>query len=310
MTEEKNSIRVVGIVGAGTMGRRIAFACILGKRRTVMFDCSYEVADVAVSAVADMVQQRVNDGRLPVEALEMVTQLSVASTLEACVSLSDLVIETVPENIDLKKKIFAEIDVFLSPHALLATNTSSIPGSWLASSTRCPERVFNANFGTPDHLKVEVMSNPATAPRTLRVATSFLRELGLIPIVVRGELVGYGSNRIWRAVKKEVLFLLAGGHLTADEIDRAWMLDWGTPIGPCGLMDKIGLDVVRDIEMVYWEASGDPSDEPPRFLHDMIAAGKLGVKTGRGFYSYPDPAFRRVNWLTGDLESTETRTPI
>jgi 3-hydroxybutyryl-CoA dehydrogenase len=120
-----------------------------------------------------------------------------------------------------------------------------------------------------------------------------------VPIVVNGEIVGYATNRIWRAIKKEVLFLIDRGYLTAEEIDRAWMLDWGTPIGPCGLMDKVGLDVVRDIELIYQRASGDPSDLPPRLLLDMIEDGRLGVKSGAGFYTYPDPAFRRPGWLEG-----------
>jgi 3-hydroxybutyryl-CoA dehydrogenase len=98
-------------------------------------------------------------------------------------------------------------------------------------------------------------------------------------------------------VKKEVLRQLAAGTATAEDLDRSWMLDWDVPIGPCGLMDSIGLDVVRDIEQSYADASGDPADRPPAFLDAMIADGRLGVKSGAGFYEYPDPAFRRAGFL-------------
>lgn len=128
----------------------------------------------------------------------------------------------------------------------------------------------------------------------------FLRRLGLVPIRLAGEIMGYGINRIWRAVKKESLHLVAGGFLTPDQIDRRWMLEWGTPMGPCGFMDLVGLDVVRDIEMMYFQASGREDDCPPAFLDRMIEEGRLGRKSGEGFYTYPEPAFERPGWLTED----------
>ena len=144
------------------------------------------------------------------------------------------------------------------------------------------------------------MGHPGTAPATVETIVRFLRELGLVPILVRKEIMGYAHNRVWRAIKKEVLALLAGGHTTVDDIDRAWILDFGGEIGPCGIMDKIGLDVVRDIENVYYRVSGDPADRPPSFLEAMFDEGKLGVKSGAGFYDYPNPAYERAGWLNGE----------
>jgi 3-hydroxybutyryl-CoA dehydrogenase len=281
------------------MGQRIAFSCILGGHATKIFDSSPGVTERAVEAVRVLIGEWIATGRLPSAAASRMELLSVAGSLQDCVGGVDLVIETVPENVELKKQVFAEIDRYLGPNTLLSTNTSSIPGSWLAPVTRCPERVFNANWGTLKDLKVEVMGHAKTAPETLNTAVEFLRVLGLVPIVDKGESVGYATNRVWRAVKKEVLKVLDSGMLTAEEVDRAWMLDWGTPIGPCGLMDKVGLDVVRDIEMIYYEASGDPSDPPPPILQRMIAEGKLGMKTGQGFYTYPNPAYQREGFLKG-----------
>jgi 3-hydroxybutyryl-CoA dehydrogenase len=194
--------------------------------------------------------------------------------------------------------VFADLAPQLAPRALVATSTSSIPGSWLADATGRAQRFLNVNFGAIEDLKVEVMAHPDTAPETVAAVVEFLRRLGLVPVVARREVLGYPLNRIWRAVKKEVLALLDGGCTTAEDVDRGWMLDWGTPIGPCGLMDRVGLDVVRDIELVYHRATGDPSDQPPRLLLDMIAVGKLGEKSGEGFYRYPNPVYRDPGWLT------------
>jgi 3-hydroxybutyryl-CoA dehydrogenase len=282
------------------MGRRIAFGCVIYGKRTRLFDTNPAALEDAVRAVRALVEERVRSGQLPEGTVESaMASLEAVDSLGACVSDVDLVIEAVHEKIELKRQVFAEIGRFARPETLIGSNTSSIPGSFLADASGRPEKTFNLNFGSPDHLKVEVMGHPQTAPSTIDTALECLRSLGLVPILVRREIMGYANNRVWRAVKKEVLFLLDRGYLTAEDIDRAWMLDWGTPIGPCGLMDEIGLDVVRDIEMVYYQESRDPSDKPPKMLLDMIEQGKLGRKSGEGFYDYPDPAFERPGWLKG-----------
>jgi len=202
--------------------------------------------------------------------------------------------------LDLKRIVLSEIDRLIHPGTLVCTGTSSIPGSKLADTLKRPDTFFCINFSGPDDLKVEVMGHHLAAQATIDAAMAFVREIGLVPILVRKEIMGYAYNRVWRAIKKEVLFLLHGGYTTAEDIDRAFMLDWNVPIGPCGLMDEIGLDVIRDIETNYFNASGDPSDQPPQFLLDLIAGGRLGVKSGEGFYTYPNPAYKRPGFLKGD----------
>ncbi len=275
------------------MGRRIAFACVTGGVETRLYDVSAKAAEEAVRTVRRLVEE----GGATVEAA--MSKLDVCATLASCVTGVDLAIETVSESVGLKRKVFAEIDRAAAPHVLIGTNTSSILGSRLADATGRPEKVFNFNWGHASHRKVELMPHPGTAPATMESAVAFIRSLGLIPTRDRKEILGYGSNRIWRAVKKEVLHVIGAGVLTPEDIDRAWMLDWHVPMGPCGLMDQIGLDVVRDIELVYYQASGDPSDRPPTFLEEMIRSGRLGEKTGEGFYRYPDPAYARPDFLEG-----------
>jgi 3-hydroxybutyryl-CoA dehydrogenase len=158
------------------------------------------------------------------------------------------------------------------------------------------------------------MGHHATSSETHATVIDFLRSIGFIPIVLHGESVGYATNRIWRAVKKVVLAQLACGQecslgttrsrlVSAEDIDRGWMLDWGTSIGPCGLMDHIGLDVVRDIELIYYDESGDDADRPPPLLDRMIAAGKLGKKSGVGFYTYPNPSYEQPGFLDGGTQA-------
>jgi len=286
----------VAIVGAGTMGRRIAMACVLAGKRVVMYDANAAALNAALQAIPGLLETNAHGRTLVAPLAELIRS---AHSLEDCLSNAELAIETVFENVDVKRQVFAEIDRLAPPATLIGTNTSSIPGSWLADATRRPAKVFNFNFGTVHDLKVEVMPHPSTAHETVEAAIRFVLSLGLIPIEALKEIQGYPLNRIWRAVKKEVLFLLDGGYTTPENVDRGWMLDWKVSIGPCGLMDMIGMDVVRDIELVYFKATGDPSDKPPPLLLRMIEQGKLGVKTGQGFYKYPNPAYQHPDFLKG-----------
>lgn len=296
MSGTERVARIVAIVGAGTMGRRIAYGCAVRGVRARLYDVAEAALAGAIEDVRALLEAEPEADRPAVD--EACALVEGCRDLEHCVRKADWVIETVPEDLELKRVVLGQIGAAAPADAFIASNTSSLPGSWLAESTGRPGRFTNMNFGTPEDLKVEVMGHPGTDPATTDAAKRFLRRLGLVPIVARREIQGYPTNRIWRAVKKESLHLIAGGYLSAEEIDRAWMLDWGTPIGPCGLMDVVGLDVVRDIENVYYKASGDPSDKPPDFLDRMVECGELGVKSGKGFYTYPSPAFEREGWLT------------
>ncbi len=296
-------VKTVGIVGAGTMGRRIGFGCIIREVKVRIFDIKPGATQEAVRAIKGLIEEREADGRLKKGTLAAALPLlSISPTLEDCVSRVDLVIENVPEKVELKRGVFAEIDRYVGAETLLATNTSSIPGSQIADAVRRPERFFNFNWGKPDDVRVEVMGHPRTAPETIEAVMAFLKKLGMVALQVKREIMGYGCNRVWRAVKKEVLFLIEGGYMSPEDIDRGWMLEWETDLGPCAIMDYIGLDVVRDIEMNYFKASGNPADRPPRFLEEMIDQGKLGQKTGEGFYKYPHPAYERPGWLKGEAE--------
>ena len=179
-------------------------------------------------------------------------------------------------------------------------SSTSLPSSLFADVIKRPDRLFNLNFSNPQHahdLLVELMRGPHTSDETLLAGERFVHTLGMVPIITLKEIMGFSFNRSWRAVKKEVLHLVDQGYISPEDMDRAWMMEFGTDFGPCGLMDIVGLDTVRDIETQYFKASGDESDRPPALLDSMIAEGRLGVKSDRGFYSYPEPDYQKPGWL-------------
>lgn len=291
----------VSIIGAGTMGRRIAFECVIQGKTTQIYDISPQIAEKARQSILELIGERISGGRLSPGTLDSTSShLTICRTLEECVTGTDLIIEAVPERLDLKRRVLVEIDMYTDQDTLIATNSSSITGSQLADVLKFPERFVNLHFGLHDDLKVDVMGHPQTDSNTIEAVIKFVKSLKMVPILVRREIMGYAANRMWRAIKKEVLFLLDGGYVSAEDIDRGWMLEWGSSFGPCGAMDMIGLDVVYDIEKMYYESTGDPSDRPPEILIRMISQNKLGVKTGEGFYQYPNPAYKRPGWLKGE----------
>jgi 3-hydroxybutyryl-CoA dehydrogenase len=146
---------------------------------------------------------------------------------------------------------------------------------------------------------VDIMKGTKTSDVTFEQVIDYVKALGITPLLVQKESTGFLFNRVWRAIKKETLHLVDDGVGSFEDVDRAWMIWFDTLIGPFGLMDRIGLDVVRDIEMVYHNESGDESDYPPRLLLDKVERGDLGVKAGKGFYTYPNPAYQDPKWLKG-----------
>jgi 3-hydroxybutyryl-CoA dehydrogenase len=289
----------VGIVGSGTMGPKIAYRCAVSGLETYLYDKYPEVLAQAVDRIAGWLAARVESGQLSAEQADLArATLHACTTLEDCVGDADLVIETVPENLELKRRVFAEIDRLAPRGALICTNSSSLPCSRIADATGRPEKIFNINYSNPvDDKLVEVMKGADTAMETIRVAEAFVRSTDMVPIVTLREIMGFSFNRIWRAIKKECLHLVADGYSNFEDIDRAWMLEFGMSFGPFGLMDIVGLDVIRDIENQYYYDSGDEADKPPQFLEDMIGQGRLGVKSGRGFYTYPSPEYEQESWL-------------
>jgi 3-hydroxybutyryl-CoA dehydrogenase len=296
---EPTYLAKVGIVGAGTQGSQIAFRCVLAGRQTSVYDVSSAQLDEALLKVRRWLDERVAKGELtPERAEDSWARLHRCGALWECVEDADIVIEAVPEKLELKRAVWNEIDELAPTKTILTTNSSSLRSSVIGRDVQRKGKTFNLNFGQPaEEEQVEVMWNAHTSAATKDAALSFLSSLGFVPLVTHKEIPGFSLNRIWRAVKKEALSLVDQGYCDFQDIDRGAMLVFGWSHGPFQLMDAIGLDVIRDIELSYYAESGDESDRPPQLLDDLVARGHLGVKTGQGFYSYPHPEFEHPDWL-------------
>jgi 3-hydroxybutyryl-CoA dehydrogenase len=263
----------------------------------------YDVSGEALARAAEKVEGWLSDGALA-DRFEVFDRegirgrLAYTSDLGEALEDADIVIENVPERLALKQEVWNRIDAAAPEKTLLTTNSSSLKSSDIGAGVARKDRTCNMNFMTPtkDDL-VEVMWAAQTSEDTKEAVLAFLTGQGNVPIVTKKEIKGQGLNRVWRAMKKECLKLWAGGYIAPEDLDRAFIMEWGTAYGPYGLMDKVGLDIVQQIERTYYEESGDPDDLPPALLDEWVEAGRLGEKSGQGFYSYPNPAYAEPGWL-------------
>lgn len=211
--------------------------------------------------------------------------IQVAGTMNEAVQNVDLIIESVPEHLGLKQDIWEQLDEMAGKDTLLCTNSSSLKVSDINVKVNRKEKTFNVNHDDPIRNNlVEMMWNEKTNAETKELAVAYFNTINYDPIITEKEIKGFSMNRVWRAVKKEALFLWSNGFTTPEKLDRAWKLEWDTEFGPFQYMDMVGLDTIYHIEMTYYEDSGDESDKPPQALKDMVDEGKLGMKSGSGFY--------------------------
>jgi 3-hydroxybutyryl-CoA dehydrogenase len=216
-------------------------------------------------------------------------EIHLFNSLSKTVEKADLIIEAVPENLELKRNIFSEIDRNAPPHAILATNSSSIPVSRLEESVERKNKLLNIHFyQLPHYPMADIARGPQTDDETFTKGKKWLESIDITPLILKKECLGFVYNRVWRAIKKECLKIWAGGYADIEDVDKAWKIVTNMNVGPFGLMDVVGLDVVYDIEMMYYKESGDPKDKPPHELKDKIDKNELGQKTGKGFYNWKD----------------------
>jgi len=298
-------LKTVCIVGAGSMGAQIGLQCATRGYTVWLVDVLAEALQRTVESHSQELERRLEKQQITAEEKEIILRrIHLTTNMEEGASKADLVIEAVPERLEVKREVFAQLDEVCPRHTILATNSSSLRISAIENATHRPDKVLNMHFYSlaMHRTMVELMRGTATSDETIEKVRQFTRALGLTPLLVRKESTGFIFNRVWRAIKKECLHLVDDGVASHEDVDRAWMIFLGTSVGPFGMMDRVGLDVVRDIEMVYYRESGDESDAPPKLLLDKIESGELGMKTGKGFYTYPDPAFEAPGWLKGDTD--------
>ena len=281
------AIRQIAVIGTGTMGRGIAYLAALAGYDTVLFDADAAALDAAKAAVESTLRKGVERGKVTEEAASLaVSRVQLATDLEPAVRGADLIIEAVPENIELKSDLFAQADLYCGAETILATNTSSISVSKLAGNVERRDRFIGLHFFNPPHLMklIEIVRGERTSDATVEEAWEVAQKMGKQPILVR-DSPGFATSRLGVAIGLEAIRMLEEGVATAEDIDRAMELGYNHPMGPLRLTDLVGLDVRLGIAE-YLAATLGPRFEPPQLLRDRVAAGKLGQKTGEGFYSW------------------------
>jgi 3-hydroxybutyryl-CoA dehydrogenase len=282
-------IQHIAVIGAGNMGHQIAALCAIKGFKTVCMDTSQEMLDTARKFFESYIPSRVAKGKLTDERAEQAKEnLSFTTQLEEAVASADFVIEAIVEMVEVKRRVFAEMDTLAPPHAIFTTNSSYIVSSKIADATNRPEKVCNMHFFNPALVMklVEVVKGPHVSNETARIAYALSERLGKLPAMLNKEIEGFLTNRIIRAVRLEAYWLHDMGIAEVADIDRAIELGTGTRMGPFRLNDLTGLDLSLVQAMEKFQETGDPKDMPFPCLVRKVAAGKYGKKTGEGWYKY------------------------
>ncbi|MDH4392476.1 MAG: 3-hydroxybutyryl-CoA dehydrogenase [Aquabacterium sp.] len=281
------NIQTIGVIGAGTMGNGIAQACATSGLHVVMVDIDDAAVQRGLAAVSTSLDRLVKKDKLTAEAKAAAMARITGSTDYAALQPAQLVIEAATENESLKRKILAQLDALLPADTLVATNTSSISITKLAAATQRPDRFIGMHFFNPVPMMalVEVIRGLQTSDATHNAVFAMAQKLGKTPITVKNA-PGFVVNRILIPMINEAFFVLFEGLASAEDIDAGMKLGTNQPIGPLALADMIGLDVCLAVMDVYVDEYADSKYRPCPLLKEMVAAGWLGRKTGRGVYRY------------------------
>jgi len=281
------SIQTVGIIGAGTMGNGIAQACATSGLNVVMVDISDAAVAKGTATVAASLDRLIRKDKMTEADKSAALGRIKGSTDYAALASAQIVIEAATENYELKLKILKQADAVVPPEVIIASNTSSISITKLAAATTRPERFIGMHFFNPVPMMalVEIIRGLQTADATHDAVKALAVALGKSPITVRNA-PGFVVNRILVPMINEAFFVLADGLATPEDIDAGMKLGCNQPIGPLALADMVGLDVCLAVMEVYLAEFGDSKYRPCPLLREMVAAGRLGRKTGRGVYRY------------------------
>lgn len=278
----------IGVVGAGTMGHGIAHVCALAGHTVQLTDHSADVLARGLATIAKNLAVGVEKGKLSREAADAaIGRVHAVASPSAAAENADLVVEAIPEQLALKQALFAQLDAAAPAHALLASNTSSLSIAAIASAVADPSRVVGAHFFNPVHLMplLELVRHDAVPDAHINTLRQFAEAIGKTSIVVR-DAPGFATSRLGVALGMEAIRMVEQGVASPADIDLAMTLGYRHPVGPLKLTDLVGLDVRLAIGEHLARELGNPAFEPPALMREMVAAGKLGKKTGRGFYDW------------------------
>jgi 3-hydroxybutyryl-CoA dehydrogenase len=295
-------VRHVLVVGAGTMGQEIGLQCAMHGYAVTIYDVAQQALDAATARQEAVLTDFVAGGRLT-EGEKAATLDRITATVDPddAAAEADLLSESVPERPALKGQVFAQFNQLCPPRTIFTTNTSSFVPSMFAEASGRPAQFAAFHFHHVVWVSnvVDIMPHPGTARETVDLLRAFAQRIGQIPIVCRKENHGYVFNAMLNALNGAALTLVANGVASARDVDRAWMGVMKMPIGPFGILDSVGLDTAWDITAHWATALEDPQlQRNADLLKGYVDKGHLGTKSGKGFYTYPHPAYQRPGFLT------------
>lgn len=281
------SIETIAVIGAGTMGNGIAHVAARSGLKVILHDLEERLLERAVSTISKNLDREIAKGKITADDKAAALSRILSTTRNNSVSGADFVIEAVVENIETKTKIFQAMDAIARPGVILASNTSSISITKIASTTARPGKIIGMHFMNPVPVMtlVEIVRGLATSDETYKTTAQLAESLGKTPVEVN-DFPGFVSNRVLMPMVNEAIFCVMEGVGTVAAIDSVMKLGMNHPIGPLALADLIGLDVCLDIMEVLHSGLGDSKYRPCPLLRKMVDAGQLGRKSGQGFYKY------------------------
>ena len=282
------------IVGSGLMGSGIAQVCAQAGIQVLLYDITPEALNKALKNIEWSVNKLVEKGKLKEDSTTIMGRIKTVSGLPDAAE-ADLIIEAVFERMDLKQEIFKKVDEFSRPEALMASNTSAISITELASVTKRPQRVLGLHFFSPVPMMqaVEVIKGLSTTEETANAGKNFVIQIGKEPIAVNRDVAGFVINRINFPSTMEAMRLVEEGVTTVEDIDKGLRLASGRKMGIFETGDMVGLDVTYGAMMAMYQETGNPRWYPPMILRRKVKAGQLGRKTGRGWYEYKEDGSRK-----------------
>jgi 3-hydroxybutyryl-CoA dehydrogenase len=279
----------IAVVGAGTMGHGIAHVCAAAGTAVRLYDAMPGGAAAGLAKIQNNLDKGVARGKVTREDRDAtLSRITVAETIGDLADGAELVVEAVPESLALKHEVFLALEAAAPPSAVLASNTSSISIASIAAPLADPGRVIGAHFFNPVHLMplLEIVVAASTRPEVVSALVAFGARIGKETIVVR-DVAGFATSRLGVCLGMEAIRMVEQGVASPEDIDKAMVLGYRHPVGPLRLTDMVGLDVRMAIGEHLAKELGNPAFEPPALMRRMVAEGKLGAKSGRGFYDWP-----------------------
>lgn len=281
-------VKTVAVLGAGKMGAGIAQVAARGGFQVILRDLQTKLVKDGLNLIDKNLGRQIENGELGTEEKNQIMAQIHGTTDLSKVRTADLVIESVVENMAVKKQLFAELDSICAPHAILATNTSSLSINEIASATRRQDRILGMHFHNPAPVVklVELIKGLDTSRATIDAAQDFVKQINKVSVLVQRESPGFIVNRILMPFINEAIFVLGEGTASRDDIDTALKYGAGMPFGPLEMADALGLDNVQSVILSFYHEFRDQKYRPSTYLLSMVRAGYLGRKSGKGFYDY------------------------